>query len=748
MTDEAPEAGLGSRWIRGVIQLRWAVIALFGLLAVAALPGLARIDVDNRAKVFFPGDSHALERYGHFNRLFGGDRAVRLVASVEGEWSTERLAWWADFEDRAAKLPGVVTTIGLASLHRWHLNEWPPSDEFVHTIARDPFHRSASLLSHDGEQLSLIVGLMPLVPEGTRLALQRLEALAESVPPGVGVRVVGIPTVSRALDEGVFDIMTNLFPIMTFAVALLVLLIVRSPVDSALPLLFVGVCVGMLFGCMGWLGITLNIAVSVVAPLLFVIGLASAVHVLLGFRAWQHSGADAFEAVERVYAEKGWAVFWTCATTGIAFGSLLAARVPPVRSMGLWCTTGMAVVLVASFTLYPALLACLASRPRPEGAFERVCSAWGPRLAEAAMRWRRSILMGTALLAMLALAGVSRLDFDSSVLRYFDRDHAVRSGVESLEAAGLPVATAEIVIHDRRQPPRLRDGAELERLNGLARALEAEPEVFGAVSAGGLAAGVTRWVPETGDLAAARDRIESHPTARLLLGALVTEDGSAARVIAAIPMRGYQELDPILARVIEHTREWFPDSEVELTGQYPLVLSAQRGMFRTLALSLSATCVGVIVVLLLLVRDVRITLRALLPNLLPVVVLLGAIGALGFPLNSGTMTVPAVALGLAVDDTLHTLAHFRRLLPRLGAREAIVQTLRLTTGAHVLTALLLATGFLCVATAELRPISEFGMLLAAGVALALIGDLLLIPALLAGGEAHENRHGRQDGEPL
>jgi len=171
-------------------------------------------------------------------------------------------------------------------------------------------------------------------------------------------------------------------------------------------------------------------------------------------------------------------------------------------------------------------------------------------------------------------------------------------------------------------------------------------------------------------------------------------------------------------------------------------------MFRTLTGSLTATCAGVVLMLFFVVRDLRLTLRALFPNLFPVVVLFGAIGALGVPLNSATVTVPAIALGLAVDDTLHTLGYFRRLEPVVGARRAISDTMKVTTGGHVLTALVLGTGFLWVGTAELRPIAQFGLLLAAGVGLALIGDLLLIPALLAGGAQPNSSDDCRPGDPV
>jgi len=167
-----------------------------------------------------------------------------------------------------------------------------------------------------------------------------------------------------------------------------------------------------------------------------------------------------------------------------------------------------------------------------------------------------------------------------------------------------------------------------------------------------------------------------------------------------------------------------------VTGQYPLLLEAQRFLISTLAWSLAITLTGVALVLRLVLPSNRLALLALVPNLWPVAGIFGIMGWFGVPLDIATVMVAAVLLGLAVDDTIHTLGHFRVLAPRLGAHQAVVETLCATAPAYLLTGVILLAGFGVCALSDFAPIARFGGLSAVGIGLAVVGDLFLLPALL------------------
>jgi predicted RND superfamily exporter protein len=147
------------------------------------------------------------------------------------------------------------------------------------------------------------------------------------------------------------------------------------------------------------------------------------------------------------------------------------------------------------------------------------------------------------------------------------------------------------------------------------------------------------------------------------------------------------------------------------------------------SLLLTLACIALIIRWIL--GSAQLTVRAMVPNLWPVVFVLGMMGWGSVPVDSTTVMIAAAVLGLAVDDTLHALGSYRALLLKHGAEQAVLLTFRKVAPAHVLTSAILALGFLAVSLSSFVPVARFGALLGMGILAALMADLLLVPALLA-----------------
>ena len=141
-------------------------------------------------------------------------------------------------------------------------------------------------------------------------------------------------------------------------------------------------------------------------------------------------------------------------------------------------------------------------------------------------------------------------------------------------------------------------------------------------------------------------------------------------------------------------------------------------------------------ILYLLLRRVRLTLLALVPNVLPVWLVLGIMGWAGIPLDLATVMVASTTLGLALDDTLHTLVPFRRHVGERGTFDSLLQAVEKNAAAYSVSGLVLGLGFLVCALSSFAPILRFGGVSALAIALAVGADFLLVPALLGGLPAH------------
>jgi hypothetical protein len=751
------------------------VLAAYALFALAMAFGTARLTLDNSAESFFVRDAGALERYRRFEHEFGRDRALRIAIRGPRLWSREGLAWAGRVENEAAALPGVHGAAGLRRHHGRGDSVWPPPDPaaFRRTVAADPLDRNAGWAGRDGEAITVLVALYRLDPGRQRRVLAGLERLLAEPPPGVAAELVGLPVLQRALDREIADFATRFMPALALLGTALLAAVFRRPADVLAPLALVAVTELAVFGAMGWLGIAVDVVTFLLAPLLFVVALATGVHVVARFRALRRSGRDAAAAVLATYRDKGWPVFWAGVTTCAGFGSLAISPVPPVRALGACSALGFAFMTLAAVTLLPALLAGggrragdgaeagvrgAARRRRAAGAFERWAARRGRRWAAWAVR-RPAVpyaLFGAA--AALALAGGARLEVGGDFRSHFRPGHPVRAGLERLERAGIGPVAADLVV-TRGRGPRFDTPEGLVVLAHLGAALREEDQVLGVVTGADLATAVARneepadavgdtvgtgepappdghapplKVPDR--LGRALERMRTEPDLDRLRASLLAADGGSARVMLLVPMAGFDRLEPMLERG-RLRAERIAGAEAWITGAYPLVLAAQRSLLSTMVLSLTLTALAVAAVLRLLLGSARAALAALVPNLWPVLFVLGAMGWLRVPVDSTTVMIAAVTLGLAVDDTLHSLGYFRRALAARGegrrsAPAAAVRALGRGAPALILTTALLVAGFGVCALSSFLPVARFGALTALALLAALAADLLLLAALL------------------
>lgn len=705
-------------------------------MALAMLPGLVRLENDNSPRVFFVRGSEAVERYEDFRRQFGSDHVVRLCLSGEALWSAAGLDWFLDLEQRAAQVPGVADVLGPLTRRTSAGEPLPTATELRRRIGESFLDRHLGLLSDDGSTLTLIVRLASEDDAEQRRTTAVLRQLLLSAPDGIDSSVVGLPVLNQALDVSSREIEEIFFPALVAFAVVLLWCIFRDVSGLALPLGFVGFCLLIELGTMGYTGTRLNLVLAVLPPLLFVIALATALHLLLRFRQLHQTHDSRIASTLGTYGDKGWAVWWAGVTTFIGFASLAFSPVAPVRSLGRWAAFGLAIITVAAFSVYPVWMSAGQRRPATPRGLETWSRRWGRRWGRAATSHRHVTLGMTGILLVLAVAGLPRLEIESNALRYLSEDHPVRRDIEGLDRLGIGSATVEVLIDAGPSQP-FDQATTMLALAQAGEKLIGNPWIFGAVSAGTVFEEALSQTPafiavdENVQRQLVWQGLREHPQGRQALDALLSDDGGTARLTLFVATVDHHQLATVLDAAREVLQQALPGANIAFTGQYPLLLEAQRHLLSTLAISLMVTLAAVSCILCWLLPGWRLPFLALLPNIWPVLGVLGFMGWAAVPLDIATVMVASVVLGLAVDDTLHTVGHFRHFAPRYGVREAVAKTLELTTSAYLLTGLILMVGFGVCALSQFAPTARFGGLSAFAIGLAVLGDLFLLPALLS-----------------
>ncbi len=691
-------------------------------LLVGLLLGLSpRPVVDNSVvAISATGDERAAV-YADLRARFGADEvlAVRIEAP-----DLPALAHAVEVvETRVSGFPPVERVLGPKKVYPDELAVLgdpdmldAPTLERVKATLRGPLGRSLRLLELEPPSAVVLGFCRAGKPEMWRSAERELADLAaELAPRGAAILAAGGPLLHLALDREGARVEREGLPILGGVTVLLLLALTGSVRLVACVIAPVGLGVLGGEGAYGWLGLSTNLVVNVAKPLLFVLLLASGLHVALAFERRLGEGEDRVAAAWNAAAEKASGVALALLTTAIGFASLGLAEVIPIRRFGWLSAAGLLGGAPLLLFGLPALLARFGPRRPWRTGGRRRLEAGLLELLEIARRARVAVFALTALLFAGGLGAAFSLPPPTHAVEFFPAHHPARAAHEALERAGSSLMTVELVLRSA-EPGALE--AELSALDRFAAAAVELPRVRGRLDLPLLLRDAEFRMSGEDRLPAAPEMwLEDHPEA--VRGFL---EGHHHRVALLVETIAHEPLER-LERALESLRaEQLPTWTLEVTGNLPVTLHSQTSLRTTLIVSLALTLVLMQVVLLLALRSVRLALVATIPNLVPVAVNLLLVAALGVPLDVGTAMTGAVALGIAVDDTLHFLVAWRG--------HGLEEAMRRTGRALVLSTVVIAAGFFALVPSEFLPTRHFALLTATAIVAALIADLVLLPLLL------------------
>ncbi len=703
----------------GLPQKRYMVA--FFLLAAAAVLSLAPgPTVDNSALRWIDGTSATAKNYVRFQREFGNDEV--FVVSLTGKDLLSLLHHVEKFHRVLTDDPLIERVISFRGVYADNWKEILQIAEANPTGIEErfsgPLTKAIHLLDVDKGQ-AVLYGLSPLslTEEKSRLEekLHRQHLLAEK--DGLTVQVAGNPLLNLALDRAGEQVERKSLPILIAVCVVLLFLLTRSPGATLAAMVPAGVVVKAGEGLISLTGTSANIVLNIAKPLLFVLLLAGTLHILVGWQDARAAGVAPGIAPWQAVRRKGKAVAFSLGTTAIGFGSLAMSDVPPIRHFGLFSAAGLLGGIPFVLLVFPALLR-----------FIKAPAAHDLGLAELSWRLCRIGLRTRGLIPSLGLGIVVvglllsfRLQSDPHAIHYFKPDHHLRQDHKALEAQGLGLATSELVLTSSRSfltPDRLRSleafSATLAKIQGVRQVID--PSLLISEAAYRLTGGASR--PSEAQMGVLLEKRGD------VLADFAAEDGKKVRLSLLIETLDAGELRRLRADIASAFDRVFKNDDAKLliTGNYEILLSTQAGLLQTLKSSLLLTAGLMTLLFILILRSFRIALLALLPNLFPVSLNFVLMYLIQMPLDVGTSMTAAIALGIAVDDTLHFAFSWDPANPRRTA---------FSTGrAIILSSVIIGAGFVSLVSSDFIPTRNFGILCATAMLSALLADLLMLPPLL------------------
>ena len=702
-------------------------LVVAGLLAAIALALclVPRPRLDNSIGAMLVDDSPRAATYDVFQQRFGADEVVIVQMTRPAKYTERLLREAVNLERDLVGFPEVERTLGPATAY---------ADEF--DLLFDPdmggMGELPRLRSRFDGPLNGALGLLSLpAPAGADgpavgEAQARIYAFVRPGPPEdrarikarlprlyrYGHHVAGPPILNMALDFASQTVEVITLPLLVAVCVLIMLGLTRSIRQTIAALVPVGLGVGATMGLLSLTGHSTDIVVNIAQPLIFVLLLASGLHVIVAWQDARRLGLGRHDAPWIAAREKRWACALALGTTALGFASLVWSDMPAIRAFGLVSATGLFLGLPLVLWVLPALLQVLGGGPRPAG--QQPLGSVAVAVVEHALRVRWFWPAVALLMTVGGLWAMASLPISTGGVHYFEDDARIRTDYEALEKAGVGLSSVEAILDFDRAP----DEAIIETVHRFAQAAEALDGVQQAV-------GLPLFLREAQWRTSGEDALPSGPVLTEALGADELQgftEGKGLRLSLLIDHLDAAELEQLHGALKRTAAELAPKAKLTLTGHHELVVQAQASLVDTLMWSLLTTALLIELIILIALRSLALAAAALLPMLAPVALNFGLMWALGVPLDLGTCMTGAIALGIAVDDALHFMIAWRK-----GPATACARS---TGRALVLTSVVIAAGFLSLLTADFAPTARFGLLSAMAMASALLADLLVLPPLL------------------
>ncbi len=605
------------------------------------------------------------------------------------------------------------------------------------------------VVSEDGKTAGIIVEFQSLDSQPVR---ELVHAILDLVPRyeeklGSEIFVAGDPVWTVVADDDLDADSINLTLLMFVLILAILWGFFRDAWLTILPVLSVGGLTIAIHGVIALLSIPMTTILAALPPILVVIAITAAIHLLTGFL--RHPELGPGPALVEAADEVGPGCFWAAVTTAAGFGSFLLSDLASFRQFGLAAAIGLGLAFLGTFTLLPALL-CLMS-PRTRGADRARLGVVRELLSAAlgAVSGRPTFVLVTGLAVLIGLAaGIPRLYYE---VDFGDQSLVLRS-VRFMEANFRKPMTTELVV-TVPEGKRIYDAESLRILERLEQYFDEEPS-------SGIAWSFLDFLEEAyridhGSRARSFDELVAAAPAEMPIVASydglsgfwsesATERGDAGRVyldrarvsVHRSWLNGEDQIpyvDRLRDFIAEVNQDVGPQGyRVELHGGLELAALAERRIRDTQWRSFGTAFVVVALTLWALLWSAP-ALAALgtVVNVLPVVALLGLMGWAGIAVDPANTMVAAVLLAIAVDDTIHVSLRYQRARVGGSSRlDAITTTLTTVGEAVVITSICLALGFAVLMFSRWGGLVSFGLLASLGIVFALLADLLLLPAAL------------------
>ena len=488
----------------------------------------------------------------------------------------------------------------------------------------------------------------------------------------------------------------------------------------------------------------LEIMSSTIAPILLCVGVADAIHMISKYDDARESGFSKHNSIIEMLKTLGSATFLTSLTTAIGFATLFSSTVMPMRRFGIYTAVGVLLAYVVTIFFLPVILSRLKSKrifDEKSGSFYPLLQKWLNKVAGLnRLNYKKVVIFGFFITIIFSM-GITKIDVNGKVFDDVGEDTELMQDSQFFSDQIAPQFPMEFLINTG-EPDGALSADLLQRVSQFEKKLLEYPEIHRVVGFHTLMGEVHRVLTDgerneeldfplpDSDQAIAQYTLLMEINEADELYNLVDFDYRKLRITAQTEDAGSKRINEIRDEFRSEMKKLFPDEEVIVTGTTILSADLTDKIVYSLAWSIMLAIFAITLIMATLFKSFKMALIALVPNLIPLVIVGGVMGFAGVDIKPSTAVIFTIALGIAVDDSIHFLARFRiEYLKSKAMLPSLTATTVRTGRAIIVTSLILIAGFGTLITSAFTSTAMMGILVCTTIFGALLADLFVLPSL-------------------
>lgn len=737
-----------------------SVIAGLIILTFIAIYPASNIKTDFNLEGFYPENDPVIENYQLLEDEFGRDDNTILIGfSAETIFTTQILSDIKDLTSRFEEIQFIESVRSITNAEKIeNVNDQLTFSPYFETIpdiedelevlqrnlTEDPF-LSGLLINSEGNTAAFILSIREddNTYPNRNLIIESINEITAEYSNRYSFHKSGIPFFRNQyvnLLNGEIFIYIGLSSVL---IILLLWYLYRSIWGVLFPMIIVWTTLLFTVAIIQLTGGYLEIMSSTIAPILLCVGVADAVHMISKYDDARESGMLKRESILEMLSTLGSATFLTSVTTAIGFASLLSSSVVPMAKFGAYTATGVLLAYVVTIFFLPVAL----SKSRKKRVFNEKSGSFYPAISRILNRitainrlhFKKILLFGFGGTLLLTF-GIKNVDVNGKVFDDLGEDTELMQDSRFFSERLSPQFPLEFII-DTGEPEAALTLEMMQRLDAFEKYLLEFDEIHRVAGLHQLIEEVEFVLRDERDESSTRSLPESDSAISqyvLLLEIndapelerLVDFDYRKLRVTAFTEDAGSKRINVMRDEISTYISDHFPSENITITGTTILSADLTDKIVYSLAWSILIAITAISLIMALLFRNVKMVIISLIPNLIPLLVIASVMGILNVDIKPSTAVIFTIALGIAVDDSIHYLARFRIEYMRSGSMNAALTATTVKTGrAIIVTSMILIAGFGTLITSAFTSTAMMGILVCSTIFAALIADLFILPSL-------------------